>query len=105
GPSEPPTFRVEPTFGALLAALAGEPALVAVDIPIGLPSGHSTDDGRRRCDGAARALLGPRAVSVFPAPCRPTLSATSYRDACQLEISARQGGSGLSRQAYGILPK
>ena len=55
---------------------------------------------------AARALLGsPRSSSVFPAPCRATLDATSYPHACELERTARGGGKGLSRQAYGILAK
>jgi predicted RNase H-like nuclease len=105
GPAETPAFRVERTFAGLLTTLQGERALIAVDIPIGLPSGPPADDGRRRCDGEARALLGQRAVSVFSAPCRQTLAATSYADACRLEVGARQRGSGISRQAYGIVPK
>ncbi len=105
GPAEAPAFRVERTLAGLLAALQGERALIAIDIPIGLPSGPPADDGRRRCDGEARALLGQRAVSVFSAPCRQTLAAKSYADACRLEVDARQRGTGISRQAYGILPK
>jgi predicted RNase H-like nuclease len=80
--------------------------MVAVDIPIGLPSGAPRDTARRRVDGEARAFLGPRrASSVFSAPCRPTLAARSYREACDLEVAARGGGKGLSVEAYNIIPK
>src|SRR5215211_5272209 len=101
-----PTFSIAPTFGSLLEGLQGERALIAVDMPIGLPSGAPRDDGRRRADAEARAFLGPRrAASVFSAPCRPTLAATSYREACDLEVRARGGGKGLSQEAYNIIPK
>lgn len=100
-------FAIVPTFAALLASLGAGPAVVAVDIPIGLPPGGL--DGRsapRRADLEARAFLGPRrAASVFAAPCRPTLAAGSYRDACRLEAAARGRGVGLPRQAYNLLPK
>lgn len=100
------TFSIVPTFRALLESLRGQRALVAVDIPIGLPSGVPHDDGRRRADAAARAFLGRRrASSVFSAPNRPTLDAASYREACELEVRARGGGLGLSQQAYRIIPK
>jgi predicted RNase H-like nuclease len=105
GRSAPPDFWVVRTFAALLAVLDGERALIAIDIPIGLPGGPPHDDGRRRCDAAARALLGRRSVSVFSAPCRQTHAAESYADACRLEVAARQRGKGISQQAYGILPK
>ena len=43
-----------------------------IDIPIGLI------DDSRECDLKARELLGkPRSNSVFPAPCRASLSATA----------------------------
>lgn len=74
-------------------------AIIAIDIPIGL-----ADDCPRETDCLARGLLGhPRASSVFPAPVRAALDATSYVDAS--ERSAAACGKRLSRQAYAILPK
>src|SRR6476620_489556 len=52
--------------------------LVLVDIPIGL---RDTERDERRCDLEARVLLGPRASSVFPAPCRAALGLATYREA------------------------
>jgi predicted RNase H-like nuclease len=75
------------------------PQIIALDIPIGLP-----DRGSRLCDCEARRLLGPgRASSVFPAPIRPVLAATSYDNACQIGLQVES--KKLSRQAWAILPK
>lgn len=105
-PLSMPTFSIARTFADLLSALAGVRALVAVDMPIGLASGAPHDDARRRVDGAARAFLGRRrASSVFSAPCRPTLGAATYREACELEVGARGSGLGLSQQSYRIISK
>jgi predicted RNase H-like nuclease len=74
-------------------------ALIAIDIPIGLP-----DRGPRACDVEARRRLGrPRGSSVFPAPCRSALAATTYRRACRL--SRRALGVALSIECFNILPK
>ena len=101
-----PTFSIEPTFGATIDALEGTRTLIAIDIPIGLPSGAPRDTGRRRADAETRRFLGaPRSASVFSAPCRPTLAAASYREACDAEIVARGAMRGLSQQAYQIVPK
>ncbi len=74
------------------------PDIVTVDVPIGL-----TDAGLRQCDLQARTRLGARRSSVFPAPVRPTLVATSYAQACQLGQDA--DGRKLSQQTWAILPK
>ena len=81
--------RVVPTFADVLALRA---AAIAIDMPIGL-----VDDGRRACDVEARHRLGPRRSSVFPAPLRPMLDASTYQDALAI--------AGLSKQAYHLLPK
>jgi predicted RNase H-like nuclease len=75
-----------------------ELSCIAIDIPIGLL------DGPRACDKAARKLLGqPRGSSVFAAPCRATLGAQSHPEASS--INQRGTERGLSRQAWGIVPK
>ena len=81
----------------------GEEAPVAIDIPIGLPE----EVGPRECDTEARLLLGNRRSSVFSPPGRfllEAVSATPVYPRVQ-ELVAERGGSGLSRQAAGLLPK
>jgi predicted RNase H-like nuclease len=74
-------------------------ALIAIDMPIGL-----SDRTPRACDLQARRMLGrPRASSVFPAPCRAALAATTYHRACGL--SRRALGVALSLECFNILPK
>ena len=89
--------QVVPDFVALLEATAACAAL-AVDIPIALSA-----DGHRRADFEARRRIGGRSSSVFPAPARMLLSATSYTEANALSWSAL--GKGLPAQAFGIMAK
>lgn len=75
------------------------PAIVALDIPIGLP-----DAGRRACDDEARARLGwPRRNSVFPAPIRPALDARDRAHAAR--ITERADGRRVGAQAWALYPK
>lgn len=71
--------------------------LVVIDVPIGLP-----EHGARRCDPLARAMIGPRRNSVFPAPIRPMLGAATYEEACERRV--RVEAKGCSKQLYAILP-
>ncbi len=83
----------------LIAAHAGA-RVIAVDVPIGL-----AERGRRAPDGDARAFVGwPRAASIFSAPIRGVLGATTYAEALRLHRQL-DDGRGLSAQAFGILPK
>lgn len=93
-------FALLERFWELLDSLAARPAIIAVDMPIGLAA-----NAPRRCDLEARRLLGPpRGSCVFPAPCRAALAAADdYRQACELNRQASQRA--LSRQCFGILPK
>ena len=86
---------VHRTFADVLALGA---ALVAVDMPIGLPV-----VGPRACDLAARRRLGRRASSVFPAPVRAVLGAADHAEA--LARSRAACGRGLSVQAWNLVPK
>jgi len=82
-----------------LLTLDPRPEMMMVDVPIGL-----TDSGPRSCDLEARAhLKKPRSSSVFPAPIRPMLVATTYAQAC--EIGAKADGRKLSQQTWAILSK
>ena len=81
-----------------LISQAPIPDALCIDIPIGLP-----DSGSRKCDIAARAFIGPRRSSVFPAPIRSMLLAASYASACA--IGLEKDGRKLSKQAWGIVPK
>jgi predicted RNase H-like nuclease len=83
--------------GALFAVHAGS-AVLAIDIPIGLP-----ERGARACDREARARLGARRSSVFPASLRAVLVAANWEEACR--IRARIEGLRMSRQAFGIVAK
>ena len=74
------------------------PVVAAIDIPIGL-----MDAGSRDCDVAARGLLKGRASTVFPAPNRPVLRCATYAEANRL--SKEQCRTGLSAQAFNIMPK
>ena len=78
----------------------GQASVILIDIPIGLKS-----DGRaeRRCDPQARKLLGLRRSSVFPAPCREAIYASSYQEAC--DINQRLTGKRLSVENWNIIPK
>ena len=92
-------FALADDLGPLVTRAERGEALIAIDIPIGL-----TDGGPRACDVEARRRLGrPRGSSVFPAPCRSALPATTYRQACRL--SRRALGAALSIECFNILAK
>ena len=87
--------QVVASISPLLDRVA-RPAVVAIDIPIGLP-----ETGRRRCEQLARKMLGsPRASSVFPAPIRPALVASSRKEADAITRSV--DGRGVGAQAWGL---
>lgn len=76
----------------------GPIAVVAVDMPIGLP-----DRGRRQADMLAREILGPRRSSVFITPVRPALEAADHSSA--VAVNRELAGEGTSRQAFALKPK
>ena len=94
------SFQVA-TDAVAVGTLASGADIVLIDIPIGLPE---TDPEGRQCDREARKLLGRgRASSVFSAPARRTLAATSYSSA--LKLNRQATGRGISKQAWNIVPK
>lgn len=94
------TWGIVPRVSDLVNAVP-DSSNVLIDIPIGL---RSTDDGERLCDLEARRLLAPvRHPSVFPAPARQALGASSYEEASS--INREILGKGLSKQTWAIAPK
>jgi predicted RNase H-like nuclease len=90
-------WRLLPDAAALLS-LAASCAASGVDMPIGLP-----EVGPRACDSLARAALGSRRSSVFPAPVRAVLGASSYAEACA--VSRTASGRALSVQTWNLVPR
>jgi len=80
-----------------LLGLAAE--VVAVDIPIGLPSGGE----RRRADLEAKRELGAQRSSVFLVPPRVVLEAATQPEATLLSRAA--GSVGVSIQTFHLLDK
>jgi predicted RNase H-like nuclease len=92
---------VRPYLARTIAELveqAGEVAVIAIDMPIGLP-----DTTRRRADVLARELIRPRQSSVFMTPVRAALHELSHDGANAAQRA--HAGEGMSVQAFGLLPK
>ena len=95
--------RVAPEFRDLLS-LPEAPAIIAVDMIIGLPD--LARRGGRACDQAARRLLGrPRASSVFSPPTRAALQETDYRAALAANRAGDDTAPGISIEAFHLFPK
>jgi predicted RNase H-like nuclease len=79
------------------------PAVVAVDVPIGLPerAGH----GGREAENAARPLLGARQSSVFSVPSRAAIAAADYAAACRAALETSEPPRKVSKQLFNIAPK
>ena len=88
---------VAPDLEGVLTAFEGI-RLAGIDMPIGL-----SNDEPRRCDRLARDRLGARRSSVFPAPLRPALAATTHAEASSLSREA--SGRGISVQAWHLFPR
>jgi predicted RNase H-like nuclease len=82
-----------------LEVVAAEPiAVIAIDMPIGLP-----DNAPRQADLLARAAIGRLSSSVFTTPVRAALQAPTHAEA--VLINRELTGQGLSIQAYGLRAK
>lgn len=89
---------------AALFTLPEAPAVLGVDMVIGLPA--AAQSGGRACDRAARQLLGwPRSSSVFSPPARAALTATTYAEAQALNRASGPDAVGLTKQAFNLFPK
>ena len=107
-------LSVHRSFGALLAALPGD-AVVAVDMPIGLP--ESIEGSGRAAEQAVRPHLGPRQSSVFTIPARAVVEMGGamtgriehdyplHRRASALARTLSDPPRGVSIQAFYLFPK
>jgi len=95
-------LRIVPRFADVLAAPEA-PAVIAVDIPIGLP--ERVGYGGRAAENAVRPLLGARQSSVFSVPSRAALAAEDYRKACEIALATSEPPRKVSKQLYMIAPK
>lgn len=95
-------IRIEPDFTAILAA-PEQPAIIAVDMPIGLPA--RIGPGGRGPERAVRPLLGERQSSVFSVPSRQTIYTNDYREACRVAMETSDPPRKVSKQLFMIAPK
>lgn len=107
-------FRVVSRFADLIAALPDD-AVVAVDMPIGLP--ERIEGTGRASEPAARERLRKRRSSIFPIPARAAVERgegpfadgaerrIAFREASILARAHSHPSRGFSIQAFGIFPK
>ncbi|WP_244480683.1 DUF429 domain-containing protein [Mesorhizobium sp. Root157] len=113
-PGHAPAVRIYATFAALVADLPAN-ALIAVDMPIGLPD--FTGEGGRGPESLARPLLKERQSSVFSIPSRSAVYAetapfttvdewyAAHRRASAVARQTSEPPRGISIQAFGIFSK
>lgn len=97
-----PRAKVFARFDALVAALPLR-AVIAVDMPIGLPA--RTGSGGRGPEKAVRKLLGARQSSVFAIPPRAAVEAGDYAEACRLALAHSDPPRKVSKQAFHLFAK
>ena len=107
-------LRVVPRFAEVTAAREA-PAIIAVDIPIGLP--EQAGRGGRTADNVARSLLGARKSSVFSVPSRRAVFAevgpfdgqqsryAAHQRACAVARETSVPPRGITIFAFGIFSK
>jgi predicted RNase H-like nuclease len=95
-------IRIVPRIAAVLSA-EETPAVVAVDMPIGLPD--RTGPGGRAAENAVRPLLGQRQSSVFSVPSRAAIYAANYQEACRIASETSDPPRRVSKQLFHIASK
>jgi len=95
-------IRVIPAFADILD-LPERPAVIAVDMPIGLPD--RTGIGGRAAENLVRPLLGQRQSSVFSVPSRAAVYARDYREARTLALATSDPPRSIAKQLFNIVPK
>ncbi len=107
GPPDP-EIRLVARFADLLERL--DPAIVAVDMPIGLPD--RIGPGGRGPERLVRPLLGARQSSVFSIPSRAAVYAgeglderEAYAAACAAALATSDPPKKVSKQGFHLFPK
>ena len=101
-PGGQPAAAVFHTFAGLVDGLPGD-AVIAVDMPIGLP--ERTGLGGRAAENAVRPLLGARQSSVFSVPSRTAIYAGDYAEACARAAETSDPPRKVSKQLFNIAPR
>lgn len=101
-PGDEARVRIVPRFADVLAA-PEHPAIVAVDMPVGLP--ERAGEGGRTAERAVRPLLGARQSSVFSVPSRAAVYAGDYAAACRIASETSDPPRKVSKQLFMIAPK
>jgi predicted RNase H-like nuclease len=95
-------LQIMPRFADVLAAVE-RPAVVAVDMPVGLP--ERTGPGGRAAENCVRPLLGARQSSVFSVPSRAAIYAPDYAAACAIAQATSDPPRKVSKQLFNIAEK
>ena len=95
-------IRIVARFADLLTA-PERPAVMAVDMPIGLP--EMVGIGGREAENSVRPLLGDRRSSVFSVPSRAAIYAGDYGEACRTAQATSEPPRKVSKQLFNIAPK
>ncbi len=113
-PEDLPRVAVHPDFETLVAAYPVT-AIIAVDMPIGLPERASL--GGRGAEQAVRPYLKQRQSSVFSVPSRSAVYAetgpflgeqeryAAHRRASEIALATSDPPRKISIQAFGLFPK
>ena len=113
-PGAAPAANVHAAFADIVASLPAD-AIIAVDMPIGLPA--CTHHGGRGPEAIVRRLLGQRQSSVFSIPSRAAVYAATrpfatveawyedHRLASRVARETSEPPRGVSIQAFALFPK
>jgi predicted RNase H-like nuclease len=84
-------------FGEVMALPA---AIIAVDMPIGLPERSGRPPERE-----VRAKIGIRRSSVFSVPSHKSIQCLDYREACRINLLHSDPPRRVSQQCFHLFPK
>ncbi len=113
-PDAHPAVNIHRDFASLLSAYPDN-AIIAVDMPIGLPERATL--GGRGAEQAVRPFLGARQSSVFSVPSRSAVYAetgefideqeryAAHRRASEIALATSDPPRKISIQAFGLFPK